>query len=267
MPRQTIVYHRRLMRLPLRACIKAFFRLVSLFFLCSSAQALTDQWQRLAPGIDYIDLGANLLTPWSHVHVFRVDLKKNQLDMIMANALSLPLASIDEFAHYSKALLTINGGFFDHNHHPLGLRIGSQQQYNPLKNISWWGVFYIKNKIPYVSSLHQYKDKQHVDFAIQSGPRLLINGYIPSLKMGRAERSALGISPKGQVIILVTENAPMTTTALAELMHFPPLNCKDALNLDGGKSSQLHAHFHSLKLDVHGFSNVSDAIIVKARKS
>lgn len=271
--RQTIVHHLNrttefftnnfrngLSRRPILASV------LMLFFLFSSSVASADKWRKLAPGIEYIDLGGNLLAPWSHVHVFRVDLKINQLDMIMANFLSLPHASIDEFAHFSKALVTINGGFFDHKHHPLGLRIGNQQQYNPLKRISWWGVFYIKNQKAHISGLPQYKDKESIDFAVQSGPRLLVNGSIPTLKIGRAERSALGIAPDGRVIILVTENSPMTTTALAELMQFPPLNCKNALNLDGGNSSQLHAHIASFELDVHGLSNVSDAIIVKPRQ-
>ena len=275
MLRQTIVYHLNSMQSEMKAFTNRFHlglpmkhvfaRLLLLCFIFTSTLAMADEWKKLAPGIEYVDLGTNLLAPWSHVHVFRVDLKKNQLDMIMANFLSLPHASIDEFAHFSKALLTINGGFFDHQHHPLGLRIGNQQQYNPLKRISWWGVFYIKDKKPYLSGIREYKDNHHVDFAVQSGPRLLVDGYIPTLKAGRAERSALGISPDGRVIILVTENAPMTTTALAELMQFPPLNCKEALNLDGGSSSQLHAHINSFKLDVHGFANVSDAIIVKPR--
>lgn len=248
MARQTIVYR-----------IGALL----LFLLFSSPSAIADTWRELTPGIEYLDLGSTLLTPWSHVHVFRIDLKKNQLDLVMANFLSQQHASVDEFAHYSKALLTINGGFFDHNHRPLGLRIGNQQQYSPLKRISWWGVFYIKDQKPYLSGLRNYKSNEDIDFAVQSGPRLLVHGRIPALKPGRAERSALGISPDGRVIILVTENAPMTTTALAELFRSPPLNCKEALNLDGGSSSQLYADIGSLKLNVHGYSNVSDAIVVK----
>ena len=250
MPRQTIVFR---------------IGVLLLFLWFSITSVLANNWRTLTSGIEYMDLGANLLTPWSHVHVFRINLKNNRLDLVMANFLSQPHASVDEFAHYSKALLTINGGFFDQNHHPLGLRIGNQQQYSPLKHISWWSIFYIKDQKPYISSLAQFRDNQPIDFAVQSGPRLLINGHIPSLKPGRAERSALGISPDGQIIILVTDNAPITTTALAELMKFPPLNCKDALNLDGGSSSQLHADIGSFKINVHGFSNVSDAIGVKPR--
>lgn len=94
-------------------------------------------------------------------------------------------------------------------------------------------------------------------------PRLLIRGNIPSLKAGVADRTALGITDEGKVIILVTTNAAMSTRQLAQIMRAPPLSCSDAINLDGGSSSQLYAKIDSFQLNVHGFSNVSDAIIVK----
>lgn len=260
MPRQTFAYY----------CLKQFKLILPLVLVIVSLFSITaanaNNWRDLAPGVEYLDLGANLLTPWSHVHVFRIDLKNNQLDLIMANSLSQPHASVNEFAHYSKALLSINGGFFDHNYQPLGLRVSHQQQYSPLKQISWWGIFYIEDQKPHLSSVRRYKNNHQADFAVQSGPRLVVKGHIiPSLKAGHAERSALGISLDEHVIILVTDNAPMTTMTLATLMQSPPLNCKDALNLDGGSSSQLYAQIGSFKINVHGFSNVSDAIIVKPR--
>jgi uncharacterized protein YigE (DUF2233 family) len=234
-----------------------------LLLLCT-ASACAD-WHELSPGIEYSDLNANILVPWSHVHVFRIDLKKNKLDLITANELSLHNASADMFAEHSNALIALNGGFFDQNYHPLGLRIGNQRQHSPLKRISWWGIFYIKNQKPGISSLKQYNSNNQVDFAVQSGPRLLIKGKVPSLKPGYAERSALGITSDGKVIVLVTNNAPMTTTTLAQLFKASPLNCTDALNLDGGNSSQLSAHMGLFQINVHGFSNVSDAIVVKHR--
>ena len=255
MPRQTITQ-----------CKTDLRRIAVLFFLMiSTTQVIASGWRELAPGVEYRDMNANLLIPWSHLHAFRIDLKKNKLDLIMANDLSLHNASVDAFAHHSNALIAINGGFFDHNYHPLGLRIGNQQQHSPIKNISWWGIFYVKNQKPHLSSLAQYASDSEVDFAVQSGPRLLVKRKIPSLKSGYAERSALGITPDGHVIILVTNNSPMTTTALAQLLKTPPLNCEDALNLDGGSSSQLNAHMGLFQINVHGFSNVSDAIVVKAR--
>lgn len=260
MPRQPFAYD----------CLKQLnhllLKILLIFSLIPTTAAFAGNWRDLATGVEYLDLGSTILAPWSHVHVFRIDLKNNQLELVMANSLSQPHASVNEFAHYSKALLSINGGFFDHNYQPLGLRISRQQQYSPLKQISWWGIFYIKDQKPHLSSARRYKNNQHIDFAVQSGPRLIVNGHIiPSLKAGHAERSALGITDDEHVIILVTDNTPMTTMTLATLMQSPPLNCRDALNLDGGSSSQLFAHIGSFRINVHGFSNVSDAIIVKPK--
>ncbi len=255
MPRQTIIRCNSYLKYVLLSCI----------LMLGAHKSMALEWRELAPGIEYIDMNTNVLIPWSHIHAFRIDLKKNKLDLIMANDLSLHNASVDAFAHHSNALITINGGFFDRNYAPLGLRIGNQQQHSPLKHISWWGIFYIKNKTPYISSLKQYTSDNQVDFAVQSGPRLLVNGQIPSLKTGYAERSALGITSNQRVIILVTNNSPMTTTALAQLLKTTPLNCNNAINLDGGSSSQLNAHMGLFQINVHGFANVSDAIVVKPR--
>lgn len=234
--------------------------------LLASATGFAQNWRTLAPGILYQDLNASLLAPWSHIHVFQIDLNQNQLDLVLAKSLSKPNASIDEFAHESQALIALNGGFFDRHYHPLGLRISQHQQKNSLKRISWWGIFYTQNHKPYLTSMRHFRKNKQIEFALQSGPRLIVDGKVPSLKPGIAERTALGITPDDQVIVLVTENTPMTTESLAHLMVSPPLGCKEALNLDGGSSSQLKATIDSFKLNVHGFSNVSDAVVVLPRK-
>ncbi|MDP3561452.1 MAG: phosphodiester glycosidase family protein [Legionellaceae bacterium] len=241
---------------------------ISLFVLLQCVvlmPAIASSWIKLAPGVEYQDLNTNLLTHWSHIHVFRINLKYNELNSVMAGALDHAHASAHEFAHHSNALIAINGGFFDENFHPLGLRISKQQQHNPLKYISWWGIFYIKNKTPHISDVRSFKYEKDIDFAVQTGPRLIINGQIPSLKPGFAERSALGITASNDVIIVVTENAPISTSWLAEIMKSSPLNCSDALNLDGGSSSQLYARIGHFQINAPSFANVSDAIIVKAR--
>jgi uncharacterized protein YigE (DUF2233 family) len=258
MPRQTLAFTKWLTRI-----CKLLPTLLILLFSIETLAA--SEWRNLAPGIEYQDLDGNFLTPWSHIHAFRIDLKKNKLSLVTAADLSRTNASVDEYAEFTKALLTINGGFFDRNYRPLGLRIYNKRLKVPLKPISWWGIFYIKNHRPYLTSAKRFQPHSQIDFAIQSGPRLLINNRIPPLKPGRAERSALGITDDGQVIIVVTDNMPLSTTELAQLMKAFPLSCQHALNLDGGSSSQLRAQLNSFQLKVHGFSNVSDAIIVKAR--
>lgn len=261
MPKQTIPNN--------NAYLITLQRLFNLFFLLASLSCFSvahaTAWTTLSPGFEYLDINDKSISPWSHIHAFRINLSRYQLAILPANQLAKPNASIGELANFSKAVLAINGGFFDPNYQPLGLRISQQQQINPLKRISWWGVFYIEGEKPHVSSWRHFTANKQISFAVQSGPRILINGKIPQLKAGRDERSALGITYDDHVIVLVTENAPLSTNDLALLMQSPPLNCKNALNLDGGSSSQLVARLNSFAVHVHGFSNISDAIIVKPR--
>ncbi len=222
-------------------------------------------WRELAPGIKYRDMGSNKLLPWSHIHTFKIDLKLNEFGIVMANDYSRNAASIQQFSKYSQALITINGGFFDQRYKPLGLRVSHRQEQSSLKQISWWGVFYINNQRAYLTNWQRYIRNNLTDFAVQSGPRLLMNGKILPLKPGFSERTALGITPNNRVIVLVSENSPMSTRDLAKLLQAPPLNCTHAINLDGGSSSQLNANIGNFNIHVQGFSKVSDAIIIKAR--
>lgn len=222
------------------------------------------EWEKLAPGIEYSDVSDNSIINIRHIHAFRIDLKTHKLQLSFAKNLHEEPAVAENYAVQNAALLAINGGFFDKSFHPLGLRISNNKQLNPIKYISWWGIFYISNSRAFISNSRSFNKNQPLDFAVQSGPRLIIDNKIPSLKPGYAERSALGITKNGKVIILVTQNTPLTTTALANLMQSEPLNCVNAINLDGGSSTQLFAKINDFKLNVLGFSEVSDAIIVKS---
>ena len=238
---------------------------VCFVLFCTTNAFALGEWQKLSPGIEYQDLEGSILTPWSHIYAFRISLKQNKLTLVSAKDLQVNNASTDQFAQFNKGLISINGGFFDQNFKPLGLRINNYTLSNPLKQISWWGVFYVKNNKAYISSARYFTHTKNIEFAIQSGPRLLINGRIPALKTGIADRTALGITAKGKIIFLVSTNAAMTTDELAHLLRSPPLNCSDAINLDGGSSSQIYAHIDSFQINVHGFSNISDAIVVEKR--
>ncbi len=244
--------------------IKKIWLCVALSFVAYPiSPVFAKPWQTLAAGIDYQDLGAAPLTPWAHIHAFRIDLKRHPLSLMTAQSLSQQNATVETLARQGHAHIAINGGFFDTTFRPLGLRINQYHEYNPIKRISWWGIFLIKHQQPSIISEREYQHDKDIEFAIQSGPRLIIDGTVPHLRPGVAERSALGITQHNKLIILVTENALITTTELARLMKAPPLNCVNALNLDGGSSSQLFARIHLFHLNVHGFSNISDAIVVR----
>ena len=227
--------------------------------------AHSSQWTPLAKGLDYMSIQPKRFNPWSQLHVFKINLKNYSLSLAMANEYSQKTSAVNQLAHLSNALIAINGGFFNPEYEPLGLRIKNGKILNPKKNISWWGIFYVKNNQPYLVAPNQFYPKQSITFAIQGGPRLLINGRVPKLKQGIAERSAIGISKNDDVIIAVTERLPLSTTELAN--YLKQLQCDYALNLDGGSSSQLYANIGDFKLRVSGFSTITDAVIVNQRKN
>ncbi|MCC5791703.1 MAG: phosphodiester glycosidase family protein [Legionellaceae bacterium] len=243
--------------------LKPVRKLLALTLLWSVAYpGLVHAWKNIGPGIDYLDVNYSYLTPWSHIHAFKIDPQQYRFQLALANSLDQRNASVDSLARDTSAAIAFNGGFFDKQYRPLGLRISNGQRINPIKQVSWWGIFYLKHQRAFIASPREYIPSRQLDFALQSGPRLIINGRIPPLKPGRAQRTALGITPQGQVIVVVTDNVALSTSELATLMQSPPLSCRNALNLDGGSSTQLWVNLPDFKLNVHGFSNVSDVVLL-----
>ncbi|OGV51473.1 MAG: hypothetical protein A3F46_03810 [Legionellales bacterium RIFCSPHIGHO2_12_FULL_42_9] len=231
--------------------------------MCVDYGHANNLWHKIAPGIEYYEIQKTKISPWSKIHVFKISLKFNRLSLAIATDTSTKTAAVvHDYARLSKAMLAINGGFFDENYRPLGLRIREAHQLSPLRPISWWGIFYVHHGMPHITNIKHFSVNKQIAFAVQSGPRIIIDGHIPRLKSGFAERSSLGITRDHRVILLVTEHVALSTSALAKLMRSAPLNCIQALNLDGGSSSQLYANIDNFTLDVRGLAAISDSIIV-----
>lgn len=250
--------------------MKFFLTFFSLLILISNS-AWATTWASIAPGLEYSKLpiknASNQNT--GTVHAFKVDLRRYTLELTSANELGRNSASVQQLVRQQHGLIGVNGGFFSPEREPLGLRVKSGKIMNPTKPISWWAVFYIQNNTPFITPLSGYQHSNQVSFALQAGPRLVINGSIPKLKEGYDERTALCITSNNQIILATTENAPMTTQEFAEILRRPNskmgLNCKNALNLDGGSSAQMYAAVNKFNLSIPNFSTVTDAVVVKAK--
>lgn len=225
-----------------------------------------NDWQSLQPGLDYRYYSPHLIpTTASSVYAFRFNLNQFQLRLISAKSLGLKTAYVNEFAKKSGALVAVNGGFFSTDKEELGLRVQNGKVLNPLRKISWWGVFYIQNKIPKISSMKNFQMQKNIEFAVQSGPRLLVNNQQLKLTPGRDLRSALCIDAQNRVIIAVTNNLPLTTNQFASVLQ--KFGCTDALNLDGGNSSQIYAKTGKLNVDIETYRPVADALGVFPRST
>lgn len=236
--------------------------LTCLIWVYSQAKSTAGaQWQELTPGLEYTTLDLNPGT----LHAFKIDLAQNRLGLISPTEPT----TVKEMALNAHALVTTNAGFFTPEGEPLGLRINEGKKLTPLKAISWWGIFYLQNDIPRISSFSNFKLTDDINFAVQAGPRLLVNKSTPHLKEGVDNRTAIGYNADKKVILIVTEDAQLTTLNLAKILGTPEkkggLGCIYALNLDGGSSSQVYAEVGDFTLDVPNYRPVADGLAVFAR--
>jgi uncharacterized protein YigE (DUF2233 family) len=232
--------------------------ILGVIFITACKATPVIQWQNLAPGLDYTVLNLDQ----GKLHAFKIDLKQNRLALLSPSEPN----DIKDMVINAHALLGVNAGFFTPDGKPLGLRINDGKVLSPAKPISWWGIFYLRNDTPELSSANSFKLSNDIDFAVQAGPRLLINKNIPHLKEGVGNRTAIGYNQNNEIIIAVSENAQLTTVQLAEILRRAEKNgglgCLSALNLDGGSSSQAYAKVGNFVLDAPSFRAVADGVAV-----
>lgn len=223
------------------------------------------KWRTLSRGLSYT---AIKFSPGT-VHAFRIDTKQYKFGVVTAKDFGRKNSTVKDMAKKKNALVAINGGFFSPEYESLGLLISDGKTINPLRKTSWWSVFYIKGKVPYIRHTNSFRKDRSISMAVQSGPRLLVGGSIPKLKPSYAERSAVCITGKKDVILIATENLAIQPKELADLLRKNEANeglgCHTALNLDGGSSTQMYARIGSFKLDVSGTNKVANAVAVYSK--
>ena len=180
--------------------------------------------------------------------LLRVDLKRARLRVLDAQDYGQKSLTAAEFQRRSGAVAVWNGPFFDENGKPLGLLIEDGRKRNPLRNVDW-GVFYEDSTGAHIVHTKEWKEPQGVLQAIQVGPRLVVDRVPVSLKPQSARRTAMCLQDAEHLLVLVTD-AELQASDLASL--FVAHRCQDALNLDGGPSTQLVARLPGRTIDLRG---------------
>jgi uncharacterized protein YigE (DUF2233 family) len=160
-----------------------------------------------------------------------------------------------------------NGGFFDTDGRTLGLRIARGKQISPLRSADW-GVFYVSPKGARIVHTREWagwskRVKSRVREAVQCGPRLVVDGRVLHLKPQWARRTGVGIMRDGRIVLAVTEDEMSFAAWAALWARRDGLNCVDALNLDGGGSTQLAIRTAKTTYDVGGAWPVPDVVGLK----
>ncbi len=158
----------------------------------------------------------------------------------------------------TRARVVVNAGYFDGQGQPMGLRAGKNTVGSKMRRADW-GVFWVKNGVAHLSHTRDFSPTFLPDEAIQCGPRLVVNSVVTKLKPQWARRTGVGIDSQGRVVIAVS-NDELSLDEWARLWASPSgLGCTDALNMDGGPSTQLAVSGRS-DLDISGGWRLSEAM-------
>lgn len=237
-----------------------------LVIACWSVTAWADfGWKQLNGGIQYkkLIIDQKTLTEQNStpglIHLFQIDPLKYRLDIITAKQFKMVNIDAKTMVLKSGALIAINGGFFSPEFQSLGLLVQKGREINRPKWTSWWHIFQVQKSTPAIITKQEYLPSSDTEMAIEAGPRLLVDGNPPeNLKPSSAERTAIGITANNQIIIAVTENHQISMAEFSRELKSE--GCVNALNLDGGTSTQAYARVRGFKLDRPGFGLVANGI-------
>ena len=203
---------------------KRFLILNSLLFLVPFP--LFAGWGTVVEGIEY----RKLTTGEARIHYFRIDPSRTRLDLLLASDHQVPHQSAKTFREKTGAGLAVNGGFFDESFRSLGLLVKGGRIVNPVRNAGW-GIFQIREGRPAV--IHRRESEPH-------------------------RRSAVGITADGKLLIALCE----TPIGIGEWAALLSREAPNALNLDGGGSSQISVKLKEFSLEVPGTTGVPNAVAV-----
>ena len=229
-------------------------------------------WESLGEGLDVAKWKP---APLVVANVLRIDPRRWSLRALLARessakgeAAAPDLLTAEDFSSRTAAAAVVNGGFFDPEYRPMGLRISQGRMQVPLRMVDW-GVFFIGASGPGLVHARDWGEGREVDFAVECGPRLIHGGETFKLKPNLHRRSVIGHTSDGMVVMVVTRD-PIDLNTLAAALVKPVsrggLGLHAALNLDGGPSTQMDLRGRG-GWRVAGISGVADAVGVFPRGS
>lgn len=206
----------------------------------------------------------------SHLHddaleaeVFRIDLQRfRALVLVPGPRRPLTAAQARDQAG-PRAVLAVNGGFFDTAWASLGLRIADGKVVQKLRPRVDWGVLLLREGSASIVHSREYVPDAADRGAIQVGPRLVVEGRVTPLKPQSARRTAVAIDRGGRFLTIAVTRARVDAAALADKLA--SLGAWSALMLDGGPSTQLSFRSGGRSIELAGGYAVPDLLVIGAR--
>ena len=217
-----------------------------------------------------------------HRHVVVEDTGLSQradVDVVVFSAKSCALRVIDNpegeslsaIMKREKCVCSVNGGYFDPEFKPIGLRISNGETFSPLRRARMiTGILLQSDRGIDVIRVGEFSRAKRIASAIQSGP-FLVESSTPVRGLNSsqlARRTFAGIANRDRALLGVCSDVSLSELAniLATVAVAGNSKIRRAMNLDGGSSSAFwFARENGSVFSIRGQKPVRDFVGVVAR--
>lgn len=204
-------------------------------------------WEELEPGLarSFYELTSPGAAIKSDVVLLKISLREFSVQAIRAEQFGKQRNDVVTLTKKVGGIAGINANFFDPEGKALGLVIQDTKRLNRLQNGGdlLTGIFFVRNGIPSIVHRSEFTTWD-ADTAIQAGPRLISNSKLVEDQQPQAPTRRSGIAiTRSHDIILFTTRVRFPGASIGQIQRMllqPSLDISDALNFDGGSSSQLY---------------------------
>lgn len=218
-------------------------------------------WTTVARGVEMRTFRTPFTQHDAPIEITALRVRPNRLKVA-----SGALQTVEAWRQKNRAIAAINGGYFDINNKSLGLRISDNRRTHDLRAADW-GVFYVEGSRARIIHTVDYRalrergQTRRVLEAIQCGPRLVVNNTFTKLKTQWARRTAIGVDREGFVVVAIADG--QLSFGEWQRTWRDTLRCPNALNLDGGGSTQMSLRAGNSTREIGGYWPVPDAIVIR----
>jgi hypothetical protein len=230
--------------------------------LSTAVRAEPSRFQAVAPGIEYatFQIQREGAEPFSG-HAFKINLDVVELRLVPAGGPS-GRRRVEEIVAPYGAVVAVNASFFDTEGRAMGLAVDEGRLMAKGRRQSW-GALVVDDRKARIVLGADVSDPLAYRLVVQGLPRLVVGGKVQLLKPQLAERTAVCADGNSVVLVVTTKvETPVFANFLAEPLDRGGLGCSDALNLDGGPSTQLVVKLSTLALSMPGGWGVPNALVV-----
>ena len=162
----------------------------------------------------------------------------------------------------AKARVAVNGGYFDAAYKAIGLRVARGRVLSPPAS-SAWPVFWIRQGVAHIGQVADWSAGGRASDAVQCGPRLVRAGQVQPVKAQWARRTGIGVEADGRVVVAIAQGPLLFSDWAGEWASADGLDCRDAMNLDGGGSTQMSVDAAGRRVTLDGLWPVPDSIVIR----